>query len=188
MLRKTKRQLDRFLEMEDDNALAYYLLANYHYNQALADNLQGQKEVAAEAMKEFVRALRKAYGLRNRDVHDNLETEIEGMYELLVRKDVPAAIKVFQSLTEVTEETNLHFARRARWMLAGIYAGDWGVSQEFTDPQQLRNHLIHILGFFESSPEADFIRQSLRWDGEDGRTQFRYLPHTNQQVADLIET
>ncbi|MCA9199990.1 MAG: VWA domain-containing protein [Planctomycetales bacterium] len=188
LLRKAKRQLDRFLEMEDDNALAHYLLANYHYNQALAANLQGQKDVATESMKEFVRALRKAYGLRNRDIHDNLETEIEGMYELLVRKDVPAAIKVFQSLTEVTEDTNLHFARRAHWMLAGIYAGDWGVSTEFSDPQQLRSHLIHILGFFESSPEADFIRQSLRWDSEDGKTQFRYLPHTNQQVTNLIET
>ena len=184
---KAKKHLDTVLNKTDDNALAHYLAANYHFNRAQAEIKTGNDDAASESMQQFKRSLLSAYKYRNFQSSNDLVTEIKGLHALLIKKDVETAISEFESLVENNEETRYQSARRAHWVLAGIYAGDWGVDRKWVNADKMRDHLLQILSFFESSPEADFIRNGLRWDPEKGETEFHYLPLTNDKLSQMID-
>ena len=114
-----------------------------------------------------------------------MKTEIEADFALLVQRNVGQAIQKYQELagTDPKSDTNIHSALRAHWMLAGIYSGDWGVAEKFVDKEQARQHLIQILAFWWDSPEANFIKNSLRWSAEEQKTMFPNFPLQNETVV-----
>jgi hypothetical protein len=186
-LTKAKAGLDRAIELDTSNPFAHYMLANYYFNQAQAMNSSGRQAEAAQLMKEFRKALNDAYDNRSENIPGELVTEIKGLHDLLIRKDVAGAIQAFESLAAVNADTKLNSALRAHWMLAGIYSGDWGIDpKQWADATKVRQHLMQILAFWESSPEADFIRKSLRWDDQSGKSQFNQFPKANSDLANLI--
>ena len=69
---------------------------------------------------------------------------------------------------------------RGHWMLAGIYAGDWGnAGQPIVDVEKSRRHLTEILANWPDSPEAKLLKEWLRWDDKQEQTEFNYLPRLN---------
>jgi hypothetical protein len=63
-------------------------------------------------------------------------------------------------------------------MLLGIHCGDWGTSAP--DLAAARNQAIIILANWPNSDEATLLKQWLRWDDQNQRTRFNYLPKTNE--------
>jgi hypothetical protein len=172
--------LQTAVEQEPQNAFAHLLLANCLFNQAETFHKQGDAAQAEAKRQVFLKELGLAYVHRERAQDPLVKREIEGDYQLLVNKDAGKAIEQYQALTQTGQS---EAALRAHWMLAGIRSGDWGVAAEFVAPEEARGHLIEILAHWPDSPEAQLLRQSLRWDEEDGRTEFAYMPRLNTWAA-----
>jgi hypothetical protein len=187
LLAKAKESLERAIELDGTNAFAHYLLANYHFNHAQALLRDNQRENAATVMKDFRKSLNDAFDNRSENIPAELVTEIKGLHALLVRKDVAGAVEAFESLAAANADTKLNSALRAHWMLAGIYAGDWGVdAKQWSNSTKMREQLIQILAFWEASPEAESIRTSLRWTTESGKSQFNHFPKSNSDLANMV--
>lgn len=187
LLELAKRNLDAAIEEDNTNPFAQYLNANYLFNVAQAKSMNGDTAGVRGLMRQFKTALETANKNRNGDLPSELQTEIKALHALLILKNVPAAIKEYESLTEVDEYLRLNSARRAHWMLAGIYSGDWGVKKEFADSQKMKFHLEQILAFWETSPEAEYIKKVLRWDAEQGESQFNHFPRSNDEVVKYLD-
>ena len=72
---------------------------------------------------------------------------------------------------------------RGHWMLAGIYAGDWGnAGKPIVDAEQSRRHITEILSNWPDSPEAKLLKQWLRWDDTKQQTDFNFLPSLNSDL------
>jgi tetratricopeptide (TPR) repeat protein len=171
-----------------DNPLARFYLANALFNQARARQQAGDLESARELMAEFAKQLREAYRLREKRQSDSgLRTEIEGDYALLVRGNVAEAIKLYQRLAGASQGADGDALRHAHWMLAGIFAGDWGVDAQYIDKQQAKQALIQILARWPDSCEARFIRRALRWDDADGGSRFPQFPKENAPLAEMVD-
>ncbi|WP_207395120.1 vWA domain-containing protein [Bremerella alba] len=174
-------------ESADANAFTYSLLASANYNLAKTREEQGQATQAKSDMQDAIGYLTKAFDGR-RQLNDRLlQAEIEADHALLVRKDFPAAVRRYQSITQFSEASLLKMALRAHWMLAGVQCGDWGASDadDFQPNTQLaRKHLIHILAFWPESEEARVIQKYMRWDSGDGKTGTPYFP----KEGDLLLT
>lgn len=169
------------------NAFTNALLASASYNLAKTREEQGLATDAKSDMQNAIGYLTKAFDGR-RQLNDRLlQAEIEADHALLVRKDFPAAVRRYQSITEFSEASLLKMALRAHWMLAGVQCGDWGASEskDFQpDTKLARKHLIHILAFWPESEEARVIQKYMRWDSGDGKTGTPYFP----KEGDLLLT
>jgi hypothetical protein len=183
LLDEAQQHLSRAAELDNDNALPHFLLASCHFNQAALATKENTD--ATQLAKESGQQLRMAYRLRNQLGSRELQREIEADYALLVRKQPGEAIPLYAALanSSFTSDT----ARRANWMLAGIYGGDWGVDPQFVDQAQAREHLIRLLAIWPDSAESQFIRRVLRWDDRAGETQFEYLPKSNERTATAVD-
>jgi hypothetical protein len=180
LLGKAEQHLTTFAA--ERNALANMLLASCYYNQAQYHALAGRPDAAKELVDKYIQALRRAYRDRDQLKHESLQREIEGDYALLVNNDYAAAVQQYQKLTQDQQNGRLKSALRGHWMLAGIYSGDWGVPETFRNPQLAREHLVQILAQWGDSEEARFIKTSLRWDEEKGKTEFKHLPRRNNVI------
>ena len=183
LLVEAERHLDRAAKTDDANALPHFLLAHCLFNRAKQQQNEG--EPATTLMKRFGRELRDAYRFRTTLVDRRLRQEIEADYALLVRGRPNEAIPLYQKLAAGLADEEA--ARRAQWMLAGIYGGDWGVDEEFVDRDSARESLIQILSRWPESNEARFIRRVLRWDEQKGSTRFPQFPLENQELATQID-
>ncbi len=183
LLRDARERLARAAKADDANALPRFLLANCHYNRARQQIEAGEDPSAT--MKSFGSELRAAYRFRTTLPDSDLRREIEADYALLVRGKPAEAIPIYERLAEgfATSDT----ARRANWMLAGIYGNDWGVPAEFAEPEKARQRLIAILAIWPESPEAAFIKRALRWDDTRGGSQFPHLPRENDRLAAEVD-
>ena len=182
LLQEARQRLEAATRLDGDNALPHYLLANCLYN------LAKREQAAAESgalIKEFGRELRAAYRFRNDLKDEQLRLEIEADYALLVRGRPDEAIPKYVKLADAAADTDA--ARRANWMLAGIYGGDWGVDQQYVDRQLARERFIRILAAWPDSGEAQFIRRVLRWDEQRGETQFHHFPKENETLASQMD-
>jgi hypothetical protein len=192
LLAQARQALDLAVKDDLSNPLAELLLANCSYNQ-FQSALRAQRPEEAQSHREvFEGALRKAYLFRDESSDfAYLKQEIEADYALLIEKDYAEAIRAYEHLAGTVEETPLHTAARAHWMLAGIYAGDWGIAQDaadLVDSSKSRAHLVEILAHWENSNEAKFIRKNIRWDDESGRSEFEFFPQTQQPRAETVDT
>ena len=192
LLAKAESALQRAVDPTDGeyrNALAQLLLANCYFNQARSLEGKGRTDLAKQKTQAYVTALNVANSIK-RTAYPNLQTEIQADHTLFIRKDIPAAVKLYRQLAGMDQQadTNIHSALRAHWMLAGIYSGDWGVGAEAVDAEKARYHLIQILANWSDSPEAQFIRRNLRWDEEQGKMQYPHFPKQYENVSRLIES
>ncbi len=188
LLTEARNRLEKARDEDQQNPLAYLLLANCCFNQAQAMLGQGKEAEAAEHLKAFSQALSVAHRFRREAKFDYLRLEIEADYTLLIGKDFPAAVKLYEELAKISPDTPLQTALRAHWMLAGIHSGDWGVAEvpsgrPLIDEAEARGHLIQILAHWPDSSEAEFIRHNLRWDDSAGENRFEYLPRVNESAA-----
>ncbi|MHB0955522.1 MAG: vWA domain-containing protein [Pirellulaceae bacterium] len=191
LLTQARSHLEKAREEDQQNPLAYLLLANCCFNQAQALTRQGRESEAAPHMQQFSQALSIANRFRREAKFDYLRLEIEADYALLISKDFPAAAKIYGELAKISPDTPLHTALRAHWMLAGIHSGDWGVAgtpaaQALVNEAEARGHLIQILAHWPESSEGEFIRHNLRWDDKAGENQFEYLPRVNESAAKAV--
>jgi len=183
LLESASENLRQAIALDDESALGHFLLANCHYNQARTRKQQQDIEGARQNVKAFATHLREAFGnAKNPTVNPSLRMEIEADYTLLVRGDVDKAISAYRRLLEEQGSFDMRAARRAYWMLAGIYSGDWGVDEKYVNSSELKSCLIQILAIWPDSHEAKFINQVLRWDPVEKKTRFQFFPRENGDV------
>lgn len=172
------------LVSEPDNGLAYWLLANVHFNRGSRALASGNSEGAQVAMAEMKRELSRAFRFVKTIDSLSLANEIMSDHCFLVDRNLPLAIKRYEALS-ANPSVSPSVRRRAHWVLTGIYCGDWDVGQDFVNPQAARKHAIAILANWETSPEANLLRKWLGWDPETNRTEHPHLPLSHSDLASL---
>ncbi|MGE0756989.1 MAG: hypothetical protein AB7O38_08215 [Pirellulaceae bacterium] len=179
LLVQAEEALNRAVAADPRNPFAHMLVASCQYNLSHVAANAGQAEAAQARMQQMVGALKRAFLERKNAQVELLTLEITADHQLLVNKNFQEAIKVYEQLATAPNDATLHTALRAHWMLAGIYSGDWHAPAEVVNPQKAREHLINILAHWPESPEASFIKTSLRWSEEKGRNQLETVPLQN---------
>jgi hypothetical protein len=170
------------LTAEPRNALAHWLQANVAYNFALREFRQGNPAQASKHLAGMRRSLSAANDNLDSVLVPSLRTEIQADYYLLANREPQPAVDRYLQLTQLDQP--LQSQLRGHWMLAGIFAGDWGMAENpIVDYEQSRFHLIEILANWPDSPEAKLLKQWLRWDDTKRETEFNYLP-----TVHVIET
>jgi tetratricopeptide (TPR) repeat protein len=183
LLDKAHNRLEEAVNADDTNPLAHYLLANCLFNLAKQKQMDG--ESSEELMKRFGRAIRSAYRFRTALPDRGMQREIEADYALMVRGKPEEAIPLYEQLADQQGEAEV--AKRANWMLAGIYGGDWGVDPKFVNREKARGRLVRILALWPDSSEAWFIKRVMRWDDAEGKTRFPHLPKENESLAEQVD-
>jgi len=172
------------LVSEPSNGLAYWLLANVHFNRGSRALATGNGEVSKAAMADMKRELSRALRFVKEIDSLSLANEIMSDHSFLVDRNLPLAIKRYEALS-ANPSVCPSVRRRAHWILTGIYCGDWGVDQSVVDPQAARKHAIAIMANWETSPEANLLRKWLGWDPETNRTEHPHLPLSHSDLASL---
>ncbi len=185
LLEKARASSEAAIAAEPRNALGHWLRANVAFNQAAAAYRQGDTETAKSQMLKMKSALRRAVRERREIESPSLIAEIEADHELLINADYAAAIKKYQSLTALDQP--LASQLRGHWMLAGIYAGDWGVEKEFVDATKTREHIIQILANWPTSPEAELLKRWLQWNEETEKTRYNHVPKMHLDLSKYTE-
>jgi hypothetical protein len=164
------------------NAFALLLMANAQFNLA-----QAAKESGNQQREEL--AYRQRYLLYLGRAHqaslDSLpETSpiwkvIEAEYHLGFN-EFGKAIELYEQIASIPPlGTTADIELRARWMLCGLYAGDWNIAskaEELVAPSKSLGHMQEILKRWPNSPEAKLLRNEMKKD------RFR-LPVTNRRYA-----
>ena len=185
LLSQATTALENAVEKDPRNPFVYQLLASCYHNLAAAKTDRGKTEEGQAYATKYAAALNRAYRDRARVKWPVLRKEIEADYQLLVRKDVAAAIELYSELADDRAANPLGTAQRAHWMLAGIHAGDWVSDPDSIDLEEARDHLVDLLAHWPESVPAQAIRTSLRWSEEKGHNEFEHLPLKNQFMADV---
>jgi hypothetical protein len=160
LLKTAQAELESATAYEADNPVVELLLSQVFYN---LSQLGGTGD---EAHQQHLH-LQRAYDLRSRPEFEksSWKNEIEACHALLIEKDASKAVAAFNALANETgRETSLS-SLRARWMLAGIYFGDWGTrvfAPKLVDPQKAREQVLAILVRWPQLPEADYYRRCLQ--------------------------
>jgi len=183
LLQRAATSIQLASNAEPRNPLVSWLGSNIAYNLAAYAFKKGDEATGETQIKEMRNSLSRA----NRDRRDikvpSLAIEVEADYALLFARDVEAAIKSYQAMTEPTQPSATQL--RGHWMLSGIYAGDWGVDESNVQPKTAREHLVVILSHWPESPEAELLKKWMRWDDSVGKTKFSFLPIVNNQLAKM---
>ncbi|RIK83199.1 MAG: hypothetical protein DCC68_04490 [Planctomycetota bacterium] len=158
---------EQALVFEPDNVFTQLQLAN------AAFSLSKHRDLEANTKKAFD-ALTVAYENRDKAGNEAIKTEIMADYALLVQKDYRKAAEQFEALAALPEFRESRFALRARWTLAGMYMGDWGVNEyEATLPKdkiaelsvvnldKAREHILAILANWDGTPMASFYKSHI---------------------------
>lgn len=169
-------------QAEPRNALAHWLQANVAYNQASRLYRTGDAEAAKARMREMKNSLIRAVEFRESVKTPSLVTEIEADYYLLVDRKPAEAIDRYLAMTKPDQPRQSQL--RGHWMLAGIYAGDWGHAESaVVDADKARRHVTEMLANWPDSPESKLLKAWLRWDDRQEQTEFNYLPRLNTELS-----
>ncbi|MEM9657083.1 MAG: hypothetical protein AAF961_01870, partial [Planctomycetota bacterium] len=189
LLENARTALEQAVRDDDKNPLARSLYASCLFNEARALQRSGAKDAARNIMSQlFAAELRAAFANRALARNDvSLRREIEADFALFLRGNVSEAIRLYRSMLDADEGRDVRSARRAYWMLAGIYSGDWGVGEEHIDPDEVRTCLTQILALWPDSSEAEAVRRLLRWDDDQNRTRLPHMPQENAELVDQID-
>jgi hypothetical protein len=185
LLDQAERALESAIKTEPQNALGHWLLSNVLMNQAAGLFSSSQNADAGKKLTAMRSALRRAHRYRER-LSSSLAQEIEADEALLIRGDHAAALAGYETLAQDSQP--LATQLRAHWMLAGLYAGDWGVgakAAELVEAAKVRKHVIQILVRWPDSPQATLLRQWLQWDDDTGKSRYYHFPQTNDPLASL---
>ncbi|KAA5543722.1 VWA domain-containing protein [Roseiconus nitratireducens] len=182
-LGQARRSSQAAAAAEPRNPIAQWLSANALFNLAAHQFRAGDDDAARALMSESKSALRRAARSVDRVASEALALEIRADEALLIRGDAEQAVATYQTLTETQMPRASQL--RGHWMLAGIYAGDWGVSRSVVDRQKSRQHVIQILANWPDSPEASQLKHWLMWDDAAGETRHNYLPLINAEMSEV---
>jgi len=153
LLTRARQALETARDFEPDNPFIHLVLANTYFNLARVANAP---DFASRARAE----LEAAHARRGNVLLNPLvRLEIEADHALLVQENDAAAVAKYQEILTSQDVGLGPFALRARWMLAGLYLGDWGLRvrhPELVNPQLAREQIREILAHWELSPEARF--------------------------------
>lgn len=167
---------------EAQNPVARWLQSNVAYNQAARLYSVGEVEAAKKRMREMKIALSLAYRNSQKIEAPSLMTEVQADYHLLIERNIEKAVAKYDEMTDPNAPNQSQL--RGHWMLAGIYAGDWGnENSEFLSAEKSRQHLTEILANWPESPETRLLKEWLRWDETADQTEFNYLPKLNLELA-----
>lgn len=160
LLKTAQSELQAAAALETDNPVVELLLSLVYYNLSQMD------DSGDEYHQQFVH-LQRAYDLRDKPEFENsvFRREIEAYHALLIDKDIPKAVTAFTAIASDKARESSNSALRARWMLAGMYFGDWGsrvYSPEIVDLKKAREQVVTILARWPQLPEADFYRRCLQ--------------------------
>lgn len=151
LTREAQRYLEHSNELEPGHPLTLLLLANCEFN------LENTAQAKAH--------LQQAYEARPPAGEDAaLRLEIEADYLLFVKDSPVEAIRQYRSLVDTPELSRSQAALRARWMLAGLYLGDWQSEDEMrqafpNEDERLalaRDCILDVLIRWPDSPQASF--------------------------------
>jgi tetratricopeptide (TPR) repeat protein len=158
---------EQALAFEPDNVFTQLQLANAAYS------LSKHRDHEANAKKAFD-ALTAAYENRDKAGNEAIEQEIMADYAMLMQKDYRKAVEIYEAIAANPEFRESRFALRARWTLAGMYLGDWGVNEyeatlandklpEFgvVNVDKAREHIIAIMANWDGTEMADFYKSHL---------------------------
>ncbi len=181
LLRSAETNLTKALEKDPTHPWANYLLANCLFNQAKVYATTNQQELMKKKSADVRPTLNRAYLHRRRPVtslNKTLVLQIEADHALLVGKAPLQAAALYAEIVASPESPEA--ARRsATWMLLGLNLGDWGSTRR--DPRSAHQAAVAILARWPDSPEAEFLRRSLRWREGEGAL-YAQLPLINQVV------
>jgi hypothetical protein len=177
-LEKAKLKLGAAALLDPTNPLIHAWLATAHYNTAGDDPESEGAAAYRKALEQAHANIEKAPG----PVYRSL---IEAQYVLAITHDGKQAIDLYESLLS-SKADQLDVALKAHWMLAGIYAGDWGAPEEAKNPAKAREHIIQILANWSDSKEAEYLKDALRWDDQEG-TRHPHLPLENANVVAKVD-
>jgi hypothetical protein len=184
LLETANRSSARAAQADRRNALAHWLQANVAYNQASRLYRKGDSEAATKRMGDMKRSLGRAADSATiaRVKTPSLATEIKADFNLLVARNVDKAVGHYIAMTK--RDQPLQSQLRGHWMLAGIYAGDWGNAENtIVDADKSRRHVTEILANWPRSPEATLLKEWLRWNDTNQQTEFNYLPMLNTDLS-----
>ncbi|QDT04501.1 hypothetical protein K227x_28930 [Rubripirellula lacrimiformis] len=166
------------INADKKNAIAHWLQSNVAYNQASRLFQTGQRDAASKRMDQMRSSLGRAMQFRESIANPSLITEIEADYYLLESREPDKAAQQYLKMT--ADDQPLATQLRGHWMLAGLYAGDWGNAQlPIVDPAKAREHVVQIMANWPDSPEAELLKTWLRWDDTQEKTDFNFLPQVN---------
>jgi tetratricopeptide (TPR) repeat protein len=183
-LAQAHERLVHGLALDESNPVGNALDAYCAFNRAQNSWRLGQVDSARSEVERAKKALNRAYRERSKMPNRWMEVEISADFHLLADlPDVNRAIGLYESLTKQDKGVPEFLQLRAHWMLAGIYAGDWGVPAQLIDAHKARMHVVQIMSGWPESHEASYFRRTLRWDDTEGRTTFAFLPRLHTVLA-----
>ena len=185
LLKASEEILRGFLEGNPKHPYAAMLLASAQYNLAAAYEASGLVDEAKSKFAESKQAIQLAFQSKDQLVDELLKLELEGDFNLMVRKEFETSIQRYRTIVAQSEKSPLNSALHAHWMLAGIRSGDWGVEQadpNVVDPGAARGHLIQILAHWPDSSQSNLIRKNLMWDPRANQTRSAFF----SRVAEMF--
>jgi hypothetical protein len=169
--------LEAALKLEPDNAIINALLANVYFGQFQI--LQAKGDAGAAAKRRLANQFAGEAKKNSGRVLESDQLEIDADFNFY-RGNFKQAAALYEQLAERGD--TLAHVERARWMLTGIYSGDWGIDKlqsELVDAQRARQQIVQLLAFFEESPHTRLLEKYLLWDETRGSTLSASLPRTH---------
>jgi hypothetical protein len=175
LLKSAQSEVQAASDLEADNPAVELLLALVHYNLSQLDE-------SGSDQRQHFEHLQRAYDLRDKAefAGSAWKQEIEAYHALLMNKDVPTAINAFMAIATEPGRESTNSALRARWMLAGIYLGDWNsrvYSPDIVDVTKAREQVVTILARWPHLPEAEFYQRCMK-DSSNGEVRVPLIATT----------
>lgn len=169
--------LEAAFKLAPDNPIINSLLANVYFGQFQILQAKGDPGAADKRRlaNQFAGEAKKDTGL----VLESDRLEIEADFNFY-RGNFKEAAGLYEQIVDRAD--TLAHVERAHWMLAGIYAGDWGIDKaesDLVDADKARQQVVQLLAFFEDSPHARLLEKYLLWDESSGSTLSPSLPRTH---------
>lgn len=181
MAKAILQTLQQVNQQNKENVIDHWLQANVLHNLAMAKHAAGDQQGRDQALNELRDVLRTARInlTETKRFSPSLRGEIQADYELLCGQDVAKAIERYEGLVSKPNQISSETRRRAHWMLAGIYSGDWGVGPGFRDAAKARQQILALLTQWPDSREATAFRKWLGWDEKTQESTYPYVPRAH---------
>ncbi len=159
ILNSAEETVAKALKLEPENPNANSIAANIRIARLLSEATNAaERNNWYEQAKSYLTTASKNFAKEL--VGERAEAEAD---LFLMKAQNKEAASKYLSVVKVSD--SLDAKLRARWMLMGLYSGDWEtgkVSPELVDPVKAREIAIQILAFHPNSPHAARLRQVLQ--------------------------
>jgi hypothetical protein len=166
--------LDEALLLDKVSSTAHMMKANIAISRVLLKPEDPLKEQWIESASNALLAARK-YVPKDRIME---AAEIEADTAIMEGEFATAASK-YESILDPKTGNSDSTKLRARWMLMGIYSGDWNVAslaKDLVNATKARRYAIEILAFHPKSLHAERLRKTFQISGESPQSTSPKLP------------